>query len=222
MLDFAGARRTMVDCQLRPVDVSDADVLSAMGDVPREMFVPAAKVALAFTDSHVPLTESPGRPPRCLLKPEVLAHLVQAAQIASKDRVLVVGCASGYAAAVASRLAAEVIALEEDADLARTAEKNLAAIGATNAKVVTGPLPAGCSAAGPYNVILVDGAIEVEPTTLLSQLADGGRLVAIIGEGGAGRGTVYHLDNGDVSAVPAFNAAAPVLPGFVKAAEFVF
>jgi protein-L-isoaspartate(D-aspartate) O-methyltransferase len=221
MLDFADARRTMVDCQLRPVDVTNPDVLVAMAEVPREMFVPPAKVALAFADSHVPV-EAPGRPPRCLLKPEVLGRLIQAAQIGSHERVLAVGCATGYSAAVLARLAAEVVALEEDAELAAAAEKNLAAVGAGNTKVVRGELAAGWPKAAPYNVIVLDGAIEIEPRTLLSQLAEAGRLIAIVGGSGAGKATVYRLDRGDVSAVPVFNAAAPVLPGFAKSAEFVF
>jgi protein-L-isoaspartate(D-aspartate) O-methyltransferase len=222
MLDFADARRTMVDCQLRPVDVTNTDVLVAMTEVPREMFVPPARAALAFADSHVPVAEVPGRPPRCLLKPEVLGRLIQAAQIGGHERVLVVGCATGYSAAVLSRLAAEVVALEEDAELAGAAEKNLAAVGAGNTKVVRGRLVAGWPAAAPYNVIVVDGAIEIEPSALLSQLAEGGRLIAIMGGGGAGKAMVYRLDSGDISAIPAFNAAAPVLPGFAKLAEFVF
>jgi protein-L-isoaspartate(D-aspartate) O-methyltransferase len=221
MLDFADARRTMVDCQLRPVDVTNPDVLVAMAEVPREMFVPPAHVALAFADSHVPVAAA-GRPPRSLLKPEVLGRLIQAAQIGGHERVLVVGCATGYSAAVLSRLAAEVVALEEDAELAGAAEKNLTAVGAGNTKLVRGPLTAGWPTAAPYDVIVVDGAIEIEPGALLSQLAEGGRLIAIMGSGGAGKATVYRRDHGDVSAIPAFNAAAPVLPGFAKSAEFVF
>ena len=222
MLDFADARRTMVDCQLRPVDVTHPDVLAAMLDVPRERFVPAAKAALAFADSHVPLLETAGRPTRSLTKPEVFARLVQAATVAADERVLVVGCASGYSAAVLARLGREVTAVEEDAELAATAEKNLAGVGAANVKVVRGPLVSGWPGAAPYDVIFVDGAIEVEPKALLAQLAEGGRLVAIQGRGGAGKGMVYRLDRGDVSAVAVFNGGAPVLPGFEKSAGFVF
>ncbi|MDQ2080681.1 protein-L-isoaspartate O-methyltransferase [Xanthobacteraceae bacterium Astr-EGSB] len=222
MLDFADARRTMVDCQLRPVEVTHPDVLAAMLDVPRERFVPPAQVALAFADSHVPLLAAPGRPVRSLTKPEVFARLVQAAAVAADERVLVVGCASGYAAAVLARLGRDVIAVEEDAELAATAEKNLAGLATGNVKVVRGPLVSGWPAAAPYDVIFVDGAIEVEPTALLAQLAEGGRLVAIQGRGGAGKAMVYRLDRGDVSAVATFNGGAPVLPGFEKSAEFVF
>jgi protein-L-isoaspartate(D-aspartate) O-methyltransferase len=222
MLDFADARRTMVDCQLRPVEVTDPGLLAAMAEVPRERFVPPAKAAMAFTDSHVPLVEVSGRPARCLTKPEIFARLVQAANIGAEERVLAVGCATGYSAAVLARLAREVIAVEENAELAAAAAANLSGLGVGNAKVVHGPLATGWPSAAPYDVVFVDGAIEVEPKALLGQLAEGGRLVAIQGRGGAGQATVYRVDHGDISAVAAFNGNAPVLPGFEKSAEFVF
>ena len=165
---------------------------------------------------------SPNSQGRSLLKPVVLARLVQAARITKTERVLVVGCATGYSAAVLSRLAGEVVALEEDAGLARKARETLGEVGAANVTVVTNPLKDGWPAAGPYDVILVDGAIEVEPETLLRQLKEGGRLVGILGSGGAGVGMLYRLDRGEVSASPVFNAAAPTLPGFEKPPAFVF
>jgi protein-L-isoaspartate(D-aspartate) O-methyltransferase len=220
MLDFADARRTMVDCQLRPVEVTDPGLLAAMAEVPRERFVPPAKAAMAFADSHVPLVEVSGRPARCLTKPEIFARLVQAANIGADERVLAVGCATGYSVAVLARLAREVIAVEENAELAAAAEANLSGVG--NVKVERGPLPSGWPSAAPYDVVFVDGAIEVEPKALLGQLAEGGRLVAVLGRGGAGQAMVYRADHGDISAVAAFNANAPVLPGFEKSAEFVF
>ena len=222
MFDFVDARRKMVDCQLRPVDVTNLDILATMRDLPRERFVPAAKVAMAYLDSDVPVVESGGRPLRSLLRPEVLARLIQAAQVGSADRVLAVGCATGYSAAVLSRLAKEVVALEEDAGLARQAREALAGVDAANVTVVSGPLTAGWPTAAPYDVVFVDGAIETEPTALLDQLGEGGRLIAIVGRGGAGRATLYRIDRGEVSPVQVFNAAAPVLPGFEKLPEFVF
>jgi protein-L-isoaspartate(D-aspartate) O-methyltransferase len=222
MLDFADARRTMVDCQLRPVEVSDPDILVAMQEVPRERFVPSSQIALAFADSPVPVLDVAGRSPRSLAKPEVFARLVQASAVTAQERVLVVGCATGYSAAVLARLAREVTALEEDAELADSAVATLAGLGVANAKVVRGPLIAGWPSAAPYDVIFVDGAIEVEPTALLGQLADKGRLVAVMGRGGAGRAMVYRSDRGVISAVAVFNGGAPVLPGFERSAEFVF
>jgi protein-L-isoaspartate(D-aspartate) O-methyltransferase len=219
MFDFADARRKMIDCQLRPVDVTQYDLLMAMLEVPRERFVPPASAEIACRDSDIKVGDDTTR---CLLRPEVLARLVQAAQIGRADRVLVVGCTTGYSAAVIARLAGKVVALENDEGLTRRARETLAAVDAAEVAVVYGPLAQGWSARAPYDVILVDGAIEVEPTELLAQLAEGGRLIAIIDRGRAGRATVYRRDRGDVSAVPVFNAAAPILPGFEKAAEFVF
>jgi protein-L-isoaspartate(D-aspartate) O-methyltransferase len=222
MIDFADARRKMVDSQLRPVDVNNFDLLTAMAEVPRERFVPADKAAIAYLDRDVPVLENAGKPVRCLPRPAVAARLIQAVQASRNDRALVVGCATGYAAAVLARLAGEVVALEEDARLAAQAREALPAVGAAGVKVVTGPLPAGWPGAAPYDVILVDGAVEVEPTALLAQLGEGGRLAVILGKGGAGSAMVYRLNRGDVSAGSVFNAAAPALPGFEKPAAFVF
>ncbi len=225
MIDFADARRKMVDSQLRPVDVTNFDLLTAMLEIPRECFVPADKAATAYLDRDVPVVEAAGTPGRCLLKPAVIAHLVQAVRPTRHDRALVVGCGTGYAAAVLARLVGAVVALEQDADLVARAREALAVVGAASVvRVVSGPLAAGWTAGAPYDVIVVNGAIEVEPAALLGQLADGGRLVAIRskGAGNSGSGVVYQLNRGDVGAVPTFEAAAPVLPGFEKPAAFVF
>jgi protein-L-isoaspartate(D-aspartate) O-methyltransferase len=222
MIDFADARQKMIDCQLRPTDVTDPDLLAAMQELARERFVPAARTAIAYIDRDIPVLETDGHALRSLLKPVVLARLIQAAQVKKSDRVLVVGCATGYSAAVLARLGGTVFALEQDDALARQAREALAATGAGNVTVVTNPLVAGWPAAAPYDVIVVDGAMECEPAALLRQLADGGRLVGILGRGGAGNIMLYRTDRGDVSAVPVFNAAAPLLPGFEKAPAFVF
>jgi len=224
MIDFADARRKMIDSQLRPVDVNHFDLLSAMLSVPRERFVPADKASIAYADRDVPVLEQAGRAVRSLLKPAALGRLVQAGQPTARDHALVVGCATGYSAAVLAQLVADVVGLEEDAGLARQAREALAAIGtpAGKVEVVAGPLAAGWRAGAPYDLIVVDGAISVEPTELLKQLKEGGRLVAILGSGGAGNGMVYRLDRGEVSAISVFNAAAPPLPGFEKPAAFVF
>jgi protein-L-isoaspartate(D-aspartate) O-methyltransferase len=222
MIDFADARQKMIDSQLRPSDVTDPDLLAVMRDLPRERFVPAGQAAIAYLDRDVPVLESAGRPVRSMLKPVVLARLVQAAQATGAERALVVGCATGYSAAVLSRLVGEVFALEEDAALARQAREALKAIGAANVSVVTDRLTGGWPASAPYDVIVVDGAMEIEPVTLIQQLKEGGRLVGVLGCGGAGSGMLYRIDRGEVSAVPVFNAAAPALPGFQKTPAFVF
>src|SRR6185312_9526932 len=173
MIDSAAARRNMVDGQIRTQDVTDLRVIGAFLDVPREHFMPAGKAALAYLDLDVPVGE--GTNPRRLLKPMVLAKLIQAATPAGTDRVLDVACGTGYSTAILSRLAGHVTALEEDATLARQAKKNFG----DTVTVVTGRLTAGWGAAAPYNVILLNGAAEIVPQPLFDQLADGGRLVCI-------------------------------------------
>jgi protein-L-isoaspartate(D-aspartate) O-methyltransferase len=150
----------------------------------------------------------------------VLARMVQAAQIRATDLILDVGCAAGYSTALLARLARSVVSLEEDPSLAARAEANLAQV--ANATVVRGPLIEGWRARAPYDVIFLNGASEIEPRALLNQLADDGRLVAIIGCAPMGRAMLYRLISGDVSGWPVFDAAAPVLPGFVAAPQFVF
>ena len=217
MIDFAAARRMMVDGQVRTSDVNDLRIIAAMLELPRERFVPEANADLAYLDLDVAVGSG-----RRLLKPMVLAKMVQAAAVKADDRVLDVGCATGYSSALLARLAYSVFALEEDAALARKAEENLKAIGASNATVVTGPLTQGWQADARYDVIFVNGATEVVPHALCRQLADGGRLVAVVGRAPMGRATLYRAVGGDVSGWPIFDAAAPLLPGFAAAQAFVF
>jgi protein-L-isoaspartate(D-aspartate) O-methyltransferase len=220
MFDFAAARRMMVDCQVRTADVTDQRIIAAMQELPRERFVPERNASLAYLDLDVAVTEA--KPARRLLKPMVLAKLIQAAEIGPQDRVLDVGCATGYASALLARLARQVTALEEDATLARHARENLAAVGAANAEVVSGPLTGGWPAGAPYDVILVDGAAEVVPERLLRQLAEGGRLVGVVGRTPASKAVLYLAGAGQASAVPIFDAAAAALPGFAEPPQFVF
>ena len=217
MADYAQARRVMVDRQVRTADVTDLRIISALLEVPREVFVPAARRAIAYLDLDVPVNESG----RALLKPMVFAKLLQAAGIGETDRVLDVGCATGYSAGVLAKLAGDVVALE-DAALARGAGETLAQIGAKNLSVVSGALAAGWAERAPYDVIVLEGAAEVVPDSLLSQLKDGGRLVAVVGFGPMGKATLYRRAGGHATAQPVFDAAAPPLPGFIKPAAFVF
>jgi protein-L-isoaspartate(D-aspartate) O-methyltransferase len=221
MVDFAVMRRAMVDGQVRTRDVTDLRLLAAMLDLPRERFVPRDDAALAYLDRDI-LVSAPGRPPRYLLKPMVLAKLVQAADVRETDRVLDIGCATGYSSAVLGRLARDVVALESDAELARSAAATLTALGAANTKVVTGPLQAGWPADGPYNVIVLEGATEVPPATLQDQLAENGRLVCVLRRGLAGSAMLYRVLEGEWGGRPIFDAVAAVLPGYAKAQEFVF
>ena len=219
MLDFAAARRNMVDSQIRPADITDSRLLAAALEIPRERFVPERNAALAYLDLDVPVSE-PGRPARRLLKPMVLAKLLQMAAIGDRDRVLDVGCATGYSSVLLARLAGSVVALEEDAALARQGQQGLA--GLPNAKVVTGPLVAGWPSEAPYDVIVLEGATEIVPQALLRQLKDGGRLVCVLGRGPACKGMLYRSIDGEYSGRPVFDAAAPLLPGFAEPAAFVF
>jgi len=216
MVDYAQARRTMVDCQVRPSDVTDLRIIAALLDVPRERFVPAARRPIAYLDIDVPVAET-GR--RALLKPMVFAKMIQAAAIGESDRVLDVGCATGYSSAVLGKLAGNVVALEEDPALARVAADNLAA---GNVSLASGPLAAGWPAAAPYDAILLEGAVEVVPDAILAQLKDGGRLVAVVGSGPMRKATIYRKAVGRLSAQTLFDAAAPLLPGFSKPPAFVF
>ncbi len=223
MLDFAQARRMMVDGQIRTSDVTDPAIIAAMLELPRERFAPDGKAALAYLDLDLPLTQpEAGRPARGALKPMVLAKLVQAADVAATDRVLVVGAGTGYSAALLGRLAASVVALEEDESLARVARATLASLGAANVTVETGPLAAGAPKAAPFDVILVEGSVERIPQELLGQLADGGRLVCVKRTGPAGKGTLYLRTANAVSERPVFDAWAVPLAAFAAPRAFVF
>lgn len=220
MFDFAQARRNMVDGQIRTADVHDLAVIGAMLDVPRERFLPADQVQLAYLDVSLPVGGREGQAARRLLTPMVLARLIQAAGIASDDSVLDVGCATGYAAALLARLAGRVTALEEDSSLSVLAKGVLSDM-APGAVVVSGPLVQGWEADAPYDVILLEGMIEVAPRALFAQLRDGGRLLCVQGRN-PGKAMLYRSVSGDVSGRPIFDAAAPLLPGFAAAPAFAF
>jgi protein-L-isoaspartate(D-aspartate) O-methyltransferase len=215
MFDFAAARTHMVDGQVRIADVTDLRIISAMQDIARERFVPAGSRELAYVDFDMPVA-----PGRCLMKPRALAKLIQTADVAGTDRVLDVGSATGYGVAVLARMAAQVIALEEDPDLARTARAALS--GSRNVEVVENRLAQGWAAAAPYDVIVMEGATEVVPDALLRQLSDGGRLVCVLGGDQAAKAMFYVRSGEDVGGRPVFDAAAGVLPGFAKVPAFSF
>lgn len=213
MTDFAAARRHMVDGQVRTADVTDLRIISAMLEVPREHFVPQAD--LAYIDLDVPAGKG-----RRLLKPMVLAKLIQAADLKPGDHVLDVGCATGYAAAVLAHLAGNVVALEEDAALVKAADDNLSA--QANVRAVTGALGAGWPQGAPYDAILLEGATEIAPHALCRQLKDGGRLVCVLGAGPGGKAMLYSRSGDDIGGRAIFDATAAVLPGFAKPPVFAF
>ncbi len=217
MMDYTAARIKMVDNQIRTTDVTSHSVLEAFLSVPREAFVPAAMKPLAYIDNDIELA-----PGRYLMSPSPLAKLVQLAAITKEDLVLEVGCGTGYVSAILSTLAGSVVALESDEALAVKASETLAEHGYDNVAVVTGDLEKGYGAESPYDVIVVDGAVEIIPEALFGQLRDGGRLVVVQGYGNASQARLFVKERGVVSQRAAFNTAVKPLPGFRKAAEFVF
>ncbi|HZY68586.1 MAG TPA: protein-L-isoaspartate O-methyltransferase [Devosia sp.] len=217
MTDFDRARKVMVDNQLRTSGITDRRLLAAMGEVPRELFVPESRRELAYIDEALPVSET-----RKLGAPAPFAKLVQLAEIGHADHVLDLGCSTGYSAAVLGQLAASVVAVEPDASLAAVAREALAKSGAGNVTVVEGELETGGKGRGPYDVIVIEGAVESVPDALLSLLKPDGRLVALLAS--PGRVAVAHLfarSGKSIASRAAFDAKLPPLT--VKQDEnFVF
>lgn len=214
-MDLEAARTAMIDSQVRPNDVTDRRLIGAMSSVPREVFVPAARRAAAYAD--VAVETMPGR---WLAAARDFSKLVNIAQIRPEDRVLDVAPGTGYSSAVLSRLAEQVVALEQDEAAAKALKDGLSAAGVTGVEVVTGDLKAGAPGKGPFDVIFVNGAVEDVPAAWLSQLAEGGRLVVAVTEGGPGRARLYTASGGKAAWRTPFDTPIPALPGFEKPAEF--
>jgi protein-L-isoaspartate(D-aspartate) O-methyltransferase len=216
-MKFEAARRSMVDSQLRPNKVTDQALLDAMAVIPREQFVPAAFRAAAYVDEDVPLGNG-----RFLLEPMVLGRLIQAAAPTRSDSVLDVGSATGYGAAVLSRLAATVVGLEIDGPMADRANSELSALGIANAMILQGPLEQGVPRQAPYNVIVIEGLADEVPPMLLGQLADGGRLVGVVRDRGVGRAMLLTRNGEIISTRVLFDASVSMLPGLQCQPGFVF
>jgi len=221
MSDFLTARQNMVDGQVRPSDVTEFRIIEAMLTVPREVFVPADKQALAYLDIDLDVGGA-DRDKRFLLQPAVLAKLLQAAEIKQDDTVLVAGCATGYSAAIAAKLAAKVTAVDPDQSLVAFAKAAFDRLGYTNVSVSVGPVSDGNAANGPYDVIVLDGATEIIPETLYRQLKDGGRLVGVFATAAVKRATIITRSGDDFGRRALFDASAMVLPGLRRTEEFVF
>lgn len=215
MTDYAALRTTMVDTQVRPSDVTKFTVIEAMLNVPREAYVPRDRRDAAYVGEH--LTLAPGR---VVLDPRLLAKMLDAADIQKDELVLDIGSGLGYSAAVIARMAEAVVAVEDDADRADEAQSMLSEQGADNVVVHQGALAEGAAEHGPYDVIVIQGAVAQLPEKLLGQLKDGGRIVCLEMNGALGAVRVGYLIDGELNWRFAFNAGAPVLPGFEKSSEF--
>ena len=218
-ISYATARKTMVDCQLRPSKVTDRLILDAFMTIPREDFVGKQQRALAYVDEDLPL---PGG--RCLMEPMVLARLLQALHIQSDDNLLIVGAGCGYGTAVTAKLAGSVIAIETRANLVEKAQDVLVSIGIDNAVIVKSRLVDGYPDEGPYNRILIEGGVETVPDNLLKQLTPKGRLAAIYRKLGhpVGVASLWTRSGNDFIRTPLFDARVPNLDEFNSKAEFSF
>ena len=217
-MDFAVARRNMVECQLRTNKVTDERLLSAMSELPREAFVPSSKNTLAYIDEDIEVAKG-----RYLMEPMALARLMQAVQIGEKESVLVIGAATGYMSAVAGKLGGPVFSLESDKELATDAGKALTEYALDNVIVVEGDLKDGYPKEAPFDVILFQGAVEEVPASIFDQLSEGGRLGVIVGAAGqVGRATLYWKQHAVVSDRVLFDANIKNLPGFEKPKGFEF
>ena len=216
---FSQARQTMVDCQIRPTKVTDENIIDAFATVPREAFVGRNQRAIAYVDEDLPL---PGG--RCMMEAMVLARLIQALAVDKGDNVLVVGAATGYGAAIMARLAGSVIAVETRTQMVEKAQETLVSIGTDNAVAIKGRLTEGFANEGPYDAILIEGAVETMPERILEQLGNGGRLVAVWRpeDAAVGVASIWTKAGDDFVRKPLFDAQVPVLDEFRCKRDFVF
>ena len=216
MADFAARRTTMVDTQIRPSDVTKLPIIQAMLTVPREQFVPGEKREAAYAGGNLDVGHG-----RVMMEPRTLAKMLDALDIQPDELVLDIGCGMGYSSAVIARLCEAVVAVEEDAELAQEAERILAEQGADNVALIEAPLTQGAPKHGPYDVIVIEGGVVTLPDALIAQLKEGGRIAAVFMENRLGVCRVGYNYDGEISWRFAFNAGAPVLPGFEAREEFV-
>jgi len=218
MSDFAAQRLNMLESQLRPNLITDPDLLAAMGELPRELFLPKRLRGIAYVDEDIPLGGG-----RCLMEPLVLARLIQLAGVSKTESALDVACGPGYSTAVLSRLCHHVIGLESDHELVLEAGRRLRDLGIRNASVVEGPLAAVHGARAPYDVILLGGTVEEIPSSITDQLAENGRLVTVVRrEGDVGHVTLVSKRAGTLVSRAGHDAATLPLAGFARPKQFVF
>jgi protein-L-isoaspartate(D-aspartate) O-methyltransferase len=221
MSSFATARQKMVDGQVRTSDVTDHRVLDALLTVPREAYVPADRQALAYLDQDLDVSES-GSAKRYLITPMLTGKLLQAAEIKPTDSVLVVGCATGYLAALAAKLAGSVTATEVAPAVEGRAKQLLAKVEGCPVTIRVAPAAQGDPADGRFDVILLNGASEIAVDGLCQQLKEGGRLVGVFAKTRPARAMIFTRSHGDIGSRVLFDAAAPVIAGLERVPEFVF
>lgn len=223
MADFERARRQMVDCQIRPNDVTDYDIIEAFGAVPREIFLPQSKKPIAYIDADIRVENGDvADQDRYLMQVMPFAKMVQAAQIKPGDFVLCVGCGVGYGAAIVARLADSVIGLEENQSLLSRARDAVELLSIENLAIVEGKIEAGYPSEAPFDVILIEGSVDFVPDVLFGQLRDHGRLVTVVGKSLSASLCVYRRTGDDVSVMRLGNASVPMLPGFRREVSFSF
>ena len=215
MTDYSARRTMMVDTQVRPADVTKFPIIDAMLAVAREAFVPRHLREAAYVGENIDLGGG-----RVVLEPRTLAKMLDALDIRSNELVLDLGCGLGYSSAVAARMAEAVVAVEENEDLAEEARSILSERGADNVIVHEGPLAEGAAEHGPYDVIMIQGAVDELPETITDQLKEGGRMACLFAEGRLGAVRVGYKVDGAMNWRFDFNAGAPVLPGFERQEAF--
>jgi len=216
-MDYAAARQHMIDSQIRTNKVTDSTVIAALASLPRELFVAESHRKLAYIDRPVPMAAG-----RRMMEPMYLARLLQVAELQPNAKALVVGAGTGYAAAVLSKVVAKVTALESAAELTARARTILAGLGLGNVNIVDGDLTAGRAKEGPFDFILIDGAVEVMPDALTAQLSEGGTLATVVMKGSIGHGVLITKADGVLTRREIFDAETDVLPGFTRPQRFVF
>ncbi|HEY8567455.1 MAG TPA: protein-L-isoaspartate O-methyltransferase [Beijerinckiaceae bacterium] len=222
MIDFALARRAMVDSQVRTFDVNDLPLLAVLDELPRENFVPAGRENLAYIDRDMCVSDGiNGAEKRFMLSPMVLARLIQDLGPRPGERVLDIACGLGYSTAAMARLGAKVTGLESSEAMAAETRTRLAGVG-VEAEVAVGDLKAGLPQAAPFDAILVNGTVEERPEALLQQLAEGGRLACVLGTGRVGRATLFTRAGDAFGSRALFDAHATALPAFRREPGFVF
>ena len=205
----------MVDTQVRPSDVTKFPIIDAMLSVPREAFVPSSMREAAYIGENLDIGGG-----RVLLEPRTLAKMLDVLDIKPTEVILDIAPGLGYSTAVLAHMAEFVIGVEDDESRAEEAQSILSEQGIDNAAIIAGALAEGAAKSGPYDVIILQGAVEVLPDSLLAQLKDGGRIVSIFAEGDLGVVRIGYKMDQRINWRMAFNAGAPVLTGFAKKAEF--